>query len=50
VASLLKAKIEDPSAHYKGKTVRVTGTVKLYREKPEIVVEQADQIQVVEKT
>src|SRR5262249_2524559 len=34
-ASLLEAKVEDPSTHFKGKTVRVTGTVKLYREKPE---------------
>ena len=46
---LKEAKIEDPAAHYKNKTIRVTGVVKLYREKPEIVVEKADQIQVVEQ-
>jgi DNA/RNA endonuclease YhcR with UshA esterase domain len=44
-----KAKIDDPKAHYKGKTVRVTGTVTLYREKPQIKVEEPTQIEVVEK-
>lgn len=44
-----KAKIDDPAAHYKGKTIRVTGTVKLYRDKPEIAVAEPDQIQIVEK-
>jgi DNA/RNA endonuclease YhcR with UshA esterase domain len=46
---LKEAKIDDPAAYYKNKTVRVTGVVKLYRDKPEIVVDKADQIQVVEK-
>jgi hypothetical protein len=46
---LKEAKIEDPAAYYKNKTIRVTGVVKLYRDKPEIVMEKADQIQVVEK-
>ena len=31
------------------KSILVTGTVKLYREKPEIIVESADQIRLVEK-
>ncbi len=44
-----EAKVEDPAARFKGKTVRVTGTVKLYRDKPEIVVEDPKQIEVVEK-
>jgi DNA/RNA endonuclease YhcR with UshA esterase domain len=44
-----KAKIDDPAAHFKDRTIRVTGTVKLYREKPEIAVDDPDQIQVVEK-
>ena len=45
-----KAKIDDPAAHFKGKTIRVTGTVKLYRDKPEIVVNDPDkEIKVVEK-
>ena len=48
-AKFKKAKIDDPALHYKGKTIRVTGTVKLYRERPEIVVDGPEQIQVVEK-
>ena len=43
------AKIDDPAAHFKGKTVRITGTVKLYRDKPEIVVEDPQQVEVVTK-
>jgi DNA/RNA endonuclease YhcR with UshA esterase domain len=44
-----KVKIEDPAKHFKGKTVRVTGTVTLYRDKPQIKVEDPDQIKVVDK-
>src|SRR5262249_12557085 len=32
------AKAEDPAAHLKGKTVRVTGKVSLYRDKPQIAL------------
>jgi DNA/RNA endonuclease YhcR with UshA esterase domain len=49
VKSLKGAKVEDPAAHFKGKRVRVTGTVKLYRDKPQIVVDKAEQIRLVEK-
>jgi DNA/RNA endonuclease YhcR with UshA esterase domain len=49
VKSLKGAKVEDPAAHFKGKKVRVTGTVKLYRDKPQIVVDKAEQIRLVEK-
>ena len=49
VSKLKNAKVDDPGAHFKGKTVRVTGTVKLYREKPEIVVENPDDVVIVEK-
>ena len=49
VEKFKKAKVEDPAAHFKGKTVRVTGTVKLYRERPEIVVNDPGQIKVVLK-
>jgi DNA/RNA endonuclease YhcR with UshA esterase domain len=45
---LKKNKIDDPTTHYKGKTVRVSGTVTLYNKKPQIKVEDAEQIQVVE--
>jgi DNA/RNA endonuclease YhcR with UshA esterase domain len=44
-----KAKIDDPRTHFKGKKVLVTGTVTLYREKPQIKVEDPDQIKLVEK-
>jgi DNA/RNA endonuclease YhcR with UshA esterase domain len=43
------AKIEDPAAHFNGKTILVTGKVTLYREKPEIAVEDTEQIKVEEK-
>jgi micrococcal nuclease len=44
-----EAKVDDPTAQYKGKTVRVSGTVVLYKEKPEIVVDDPKQIEAVEK-
>jgi DNA/RNA endonuclease YhcR with UshA esterase domain len=44
-----KAKIEDPASYYKSKIVRASGTVVLYREKPEIKIEGPDQIKLVEK-
>jgi hypothetical protein len=43
----LKAKIADPASHFKTKTVRVTGTIILYRDKPQIAVDDAETIQVV---
>jgi len=42
-----EAKIDDPQTHYKGKTVRVTGTVSVFRESPQIVVEEMKQIEEV---
>jgi hypothetical protein len=38
-----------PRAHFQGKTVLVSGTVTLYREKPRIKVEDPDQIKLVDK-
>jgi DNA/RNA endonuclease YhcR with UshA esterase domain len=49
LAKFKKAKVEDAAEHFKGKTIRVTGTVKLYQNKPEIVVDDPAQITVVEK-
>ena len=49
LAEFGKAKIEDPAAHFKGKTVRVKGKVTLYRDRPEIKVSSPDAIQVVAK-
>lgn len=40
--------IKDPVATYKGKKVEVTGTIKLYREKPQMVLEDPKLIKVVE--
>ncbi len=44
-----KDKIDDPAAHFKGKTIRVSGTVALFREHPQIKVEDPKQIRIVEK-
>jgi DNA/RNA endonuclease YhcR with UshA esterase domain len=49
VEKFKKAKIDDPKDYYKGKTVQVTGTVTLYREKPQIKIDEPDQIKVIEK-
>jgi len=43
------AQIEDPAVYYKGKTIRVTGTVILVDEKSQIKIASPDQIKVVEK-
>ena len=44
-----EAKIDDPSAHYKGKTVQVKGKIILYRDRPEIKLSGPEAITVVEK-
>ncbi len=49
LAKFREAKIEDPAAHFKGKTVQVQGKVTLYRDRPEIKVSGPDAIKVVEK-
>lgn len=43
------AKIDDPAEYYKGKTVRVTGTVALHDDKPQVKVEDPAQIEIVDK-
>ena len=45
--SLEAAKIDDPRAFYLGKKLRVTGVVSSFREKPQIVVKDAKQIEIV---
>jgi hypothetical protein len=37
-----------PEEYYRNKTVRVTGQIKMYQNAPEIVVDRADQIEIVE--
>ena len=44
-----KAGIESPSKHFKGKTIQVTGTVVLEKQKPWIKVTDPDQIKDVTK-
>jgi DNA/RNA endonuclease YhcR with UshA esterase domain len=44
-----QAKIAKPSEYYKGKIVQVTGTVSLYKDKPQIRVDDPAQIKVVER-
>lgn len=39
-----KDKIDDPAGYFKGKKVQVYGTVKLFKDKPEIAVEKAGQV------
>jgi alkaline phosphatase D len=46
--ALKAAGVGDPPSYYKNKTVRVTGTVALFREKPQIVVDDATMIAVVQ--
>jgi hypothetical protein len=48
-ASFAKAGIKEPAGHFKSKTIRVTGTVTLEDERPRIVVEDAQQIELVDK-
>jgi hypothetical protein len=49
LAQFKKAKIEDPAAHFRGKTVQVTGKVTLYHDHPEITLTGPDAIKVVQK-
>jgi len=42
-----KAGIDDPGAHFKGKTIRVTGRIDLHREQPQIKVTLPEQIEVL---
>jgi DNA/RNA endonuclease YhcR with UshA esterase domain len=37
----------DPTTYYKGKTVLITGTVTLYKDKPQITVDEPAQIKVI---
>ena len=49
LAKFKKAGIEKPEVHFKGKLIDVTGTVVLQKEKPQIKVEEPDQIKIVAK-
>lgn len=45
---LRAAGVGEPEKHYMDKTVRVTGVVKMHRERAEIIVDSADQLEIVE--
>ena len=49
VEKFQKAKIDDPAKHFKGKMIRVKGTVTLFQKKAQIKVEDPGQIEIVEK-
>jgi alkaline phosphatase D len=46
-AALKQAGIATPRTHFEGKTVRVTGELSLFRDRPQIIVSDAKQIEVV---
>jgi DNA/RNA endonuclease YhcR with UshA esterase domain len=48
-AKFNEAKIDDPASYFQGKSIRVTGTVILRKNRPQIEVDETDQIEVVEK-
>jgi hypothetical protein len=48
-AKFKEAGIEDPAGHFKGKTIRATGTVKEVEKIPRIEVDDPAQIRIVEK-
>jgi DNA/RNA endonuclease YhcR with UshA esterase domain len=41
------AGVDDPAAHFKGKTIRVTGTVTLHEKRPRILVKDPGQLRLV---
>jgi DNA/RNA endonuclease YhcR with UshA esterase domain len=49
ISQFRDADIEDPAAHFKGKTVEVKGKVTLHREKPQIILDSFKSIKIIEK-
>ncbi|MFO0876847.1 MAG: alkaline phosphatase D family protein [Gemmataceae bacterium] len=47
-AALTEAKIKDPRKHFSGKKVEITGTVTMFRENPQVVIKQLDQIKILD--
>ena len=47
-ASLKEKGIDSPADHFRGKTIRATGTVKLVQDVPRIEIDAAPQVRVVE--
>lgn len=47
IAALKQAGVSSPAAYYRGKRVRIQGRVTLFRDRPQIVVDNPRQLQVV---
>jgi len=47
-AKLKEAGIDDPANHYRDKTIRATGEVKLVDDRPRIEIDAANQIRIVD--
>ena len=46
-AAFAKAGVEEPAGHFKGKTIRVTGTVIIIEKRPRIEVDDPKQIEIL---
>lgn len=49
VESLKKAGVDAPRDHFKGKAIKATGKLSLFRERPQLMVDDAKQIEIVAK-
>jgi DNA/RNA endonuclease YhcR with UshA esterase domain len=49
VEAFKKAGVESPRDHFKGKQIKVNGKLSLFRDKPQIVVDDPKQIEIVGK-
>jgi alkaline phosphatase D len=48
-AKLKQGGVDDPREHYEGKALRVTGVLSLFRERPQIIVSDPAQIEILKK-
>lgn len=49
IANFKKAMIDDPSTHFKGKTIQATGLIRVVNKRYEIVIDDPEMIKVLEK-
>jgi DNA/RNA endonuclease YhcR with UshA esterase domain len=47
IAALRQAGVKSPATHYRDKTVRIQGRVTLYRDRPQIVVDDPKQLRLL---
>jgi DNA/RNA endonuclease YhcR with UshA esterase domain len=47
ITALRKAGVSNPAAHYRDKTVRIQGRVTLFRDRPQIVVNDPKELKIV---